>query len=271
MRRGALAAAVVAAETAGELDGGTPSLAGAPILRRLDPRIRGDVESACVPRSYEPGRELVGERAPDAEAGSDGHVFVIWSGWCKAVRSHPDGATTIVGIRGPGEIAAIERLGLGSRGIAVGSAGPPRGFARPDANGTCAWVALGPVTAFAVDAALLLRAIERSGWARDEAATLMAERIVELEAALMDRLLPTEERLRRVLARFAGRPTDGDPWSARARVPLTQGDLAGMVGSTRETVNRTLQRMAAAGEITLRDGRPGLPSLRPGAHALAAD
>jgi CRP-like cAMP-binding protein len=130
-------------------------------------------------------------------------------------------------------------------------------------------VALGPVTAFAVDAALLLRAIERSGWAREEAARLMAERIVELEAALLDRLLPTEERLRRVLARFADRSTGGGPWTGPIQVPLTQGDLAGLVGSTRETVNRTLQRMAAAGEITLRDGRPGLPSPRPGAHALA--
>src|SRR5262245_30900419 len=117
----------------------TPSLANAPIFRRLDPRIRFEVEQASLPRRYEPGQELVGERGDEAGSTAAGFVFVVWAGWCKAVRAHPDGLPSIVGIRGPGEIAAIEELGL-----SIGSGRRvPRIASAP--WGTSGWIAVSPL------------------------------------------------------------------------------------------------------------------------------
>ena len=228
-----------------------PSLADAPIFRRLDPRIRLDVERVSVPRTYERGQELVGERGDEPGSTAIGFVFVIWSGWCKAVRTHTDGDAAIVGIRGPGEIAAIEQLGfagLGRRGAQAASVMP----------GTSGWIAASPVTAHPVEVVILLGSIDRSGWAREEAIRLLTERVTELEGVLASTQLPSEERLRRTLEDLARRFGHSGHRGRSVEVPLTQSELASLIGSTRETVNRSLRRMAAAGAIVLREGRPVL-------------
>jgi len=63
--------------------------------------------------------------------------------------------------------------------------------------------------------------------------------------------LPVEERLVRRLADLVS--LYGGP--APVDIPLTQDDLAGLAGATRETVNRALQALAADGTVALARGR----------------
>lgn len=66
--------------------------------------------------------------------------------------------------------------------------------------------------------------------------------------------MTVEERLMCQLRKFAacnGKPTaDG----VRIAIPLTQTELATLVGTSRESVNRSLGRLRNAGKVHLRDG-----------------
>jgi len=83
----------------------------------------------------------------------------------------------------------------------------------------------------------------------------LADRIRRLSGRLLEALyVPADRRVLRRLAELAslyGKDTGPGP----ILIPLTQDDLAGLAGTTRETVNRTLQREAEAGSIALARGR----------------
>jgi CRP-like cAMP-binding protein len=90
---------------------------------------------------------------------------------------------------------------------------------------------------------------------------LLAERVTELEAALAASRLPPEERLAGLLTDLARRFGRSRGRARSIEIPLTQGELASLVGCARETVNRTLRRLAGSGVVVLHEGRPVL--LRP--------
>jgi CRP/FNR family transcriptional regulator, cyclic AMP receptor protein len=87
----------------------------------------------------------------------------------------------------------------------------------------------------------LLGAIERR---------LLDAREVVHELAWLD----VAERLKRRLARLAQVHGSAVPGGTRIEAPLTQEELAAMVGATRETVNRAVVTMVAGRRIRL-DGR----------------
>ena len=66
--------------------------------------------------------------------------------------------------------------------------------------------------------------------------------------------MTVEERLMCQLRKFAewsGKPTaDG----LRIAIPLTQTELATLVGTSRESVNRSLSRLRNAGKVRLKNG-----------------
>jgi CRP/FNR family transcriptional regulator, cyclic AMP receptor protein len=92
---------------------------------------------------------------------------------------------------------------------------------------------------------------------------LLAERVEYLSQALLEAMyLGVDERVARRLLELA---EIYRPGAARAVVPITQDDLAGMAGTTRPTANLVLGRLADAGVVRLERGRievTDLPALR---------
>ncbi|SMH42521.1 CRP/FNR family transcriptional regulator, anaerobic regulatory protein [Rathayibacter oskolensis] len=89
----------------------------------------------------------------------------------------------------------------------------------------------------------------------------LARRVVDLSELLAQAVFETADRRcsRRVLHLAEVFAAEG---SDTAVVPLTQGDVAGLTGVTRPTVNQVLGRMAGAGVVALARGRIEVPSIR---------
>lgn len=97
---------------------------------------------------------------------------------------------------------------------------------------------------------------------------ILASRVDRLSRQLAEALyLPVEARLARRLLALAGvyRTAPGP-----VVLPLTQEDIAGIVGASRPTVNQILNRLATANAVELRRGRVIVLD-EPALQALAAD
>ncbi|MFL5797476.1 MAG: Crp/Fnr family transcriptional regulator [Actinomycetota bacterium] len=180
-------------------------------------------------------------------------LFVVAAGWCTATRSLPDGRQVIVGIRGVGQIAGVERIASCVRLVPPSAAASRRCRFLAELPG---WTAAGWVSAVPVPVEELRAAMQQLPAVRDDADALAHERIVELETALAERGLETADRLYRALRRMALRYGTATALGHALDLPLGQAELALLVGTTRETVNRALRRLSAQGIVTLWEGRP---------------
>ena len=116
--------------------------------------------------------------------------------------------------------------------------------------------AVGPTTVLALPIASMRAMLERTPATAEELLRLIAARLHRTSAALEDAMaadLPTRVvgRLRE-LADDHGVP---GPHGVRLRIPLTQDELARMVGASRESVNRTVGALAARGVVHSGGGR----------------
>jgi CRP-like cAMP-binding protein len=116
--------------------------------------------------------------------------------------------------------------------------------------------AVGPSAVIALPIASLRTTLERTPATAEELLRLIAARLHRTSAALEDAMaadLPTRVvgRLRE-LADDHGVP---GPSGVRLRVPLSQDELARMVGASRESVNRTVGALAARGVVRSGGGR----------------
>ena len=82
---------------------------------------------------------------------------------------------------------------------------------------------------------------------------LLVERTRRQSARLVEAL--TVSAPRRVLRRLVELCEVYAPGQNEALIPLTQDHLAGLAGTTRETVNRTLRQEADRGTVVLGRGR----------------
>lgn len=90
--------------------------------------------------------------------------------------------------------------------------------------------------------------------ADDVLLALLARRVEELSARLLEVMYDAlDDRVHRLLAELAR--TYGDGSWAPVVVPLTQEDLAGLVGATRPSVNHVLQGLSSRGLVALGRGR----------------
>jgi hypothetical protein len=80
--------------------------------------------------------------------------------------------------------------------------------------------------------------------------------MVELETLLTERCLDTATRLLCVLRRLGLQYGRATALGHVLELPLDQTELAALVGTTRETVNRALRTLSAHGVVTLWEGRP---------------
>lgn len=161
---------------------------------------------------------------------SSDHVFMVESGGLLIFRADQDGAEIALDLLGAGGLCGIEDVLCGT----------PYGMsARATTRTTC--------YSFPSD---VVRGILSS----DASATMMIANYVAIRLRLAQRhmeilaLESTENRIESILRRLARRTASRD--GSDRHLPLTQGDLATLVGITRQSVNRSLKNLRLRGFVT---------------------
>jgi CRP/FNR family cyclic AMP-dependent transcriptional regulator len=203
----------------------------APVLEILDDDERRAILGVAVRRSFERGQTVfrAGDPADSVHLVEVGHL---------AVRvSTPNGDVATLNILGPGswfgELSLLRDQARSTRSATVISidAAETLVLTRASFHALCA----------------TYPRIERL------VVALMATRIRELGSDVLDaRYAPLELRVSRSLLKLADL-YDAD--GGRPVIPLTQEDLAGLVGGARPRVNEVLQRLAAEGIVELGRGK----------------
>ncbi len=198
-----------------------PALEG--FLGYLSPRERAELLSLGTERSYRPGTFLLLEGDPG------NHVIVLLTGQVKAFNLAPDGDRVLLALRGPGdvlgELAAIEPESESAQRTATIEAMEPTTARVLSAAELTGFLARRPTAAIA-----LLRDV------RDRLRN--AERM-RMEAVTYD----TMARVTRQLAYLATRYGVPDPVEGRVTVRISQAELAGWVGASRESIARAMKSL----------------------------
>jgi CRP/FNR family cyclic AMP-dependent transcriptional regulator len=144
----------------------------------------------------------------------------------------PLGDVATFSVHGPGEVFGL---------LAV---------VHPDARRTATVIALQPSETFAIPRSAFVRLKSTYPGVASAVEQLLVEMLTASSNRLVEALYtPVHLRVRarlRDLARIYG-GSDGEPIT----IPLSQEDLAGLAGTTRETVNRVLQDEQERGTVTL--------------------
>ncbi len=164
-------------------------------------------------------------------------LFLVTGGAVRLCAVAPSGREVVVGLLGAGDLfGEVALLGSGPSPVEARAVGD-------------AWIVAIPV-------ASLDAVVQRNPETATELLRLVAARLHRTSAALEEALaadVPTRVSRKLVdLAREHGEPAGA---GVRIRVPLTQGELARMVGASREAVNRSLAALAARGLVRTRGRR----------------
>jgi CRP/FNR family transcriptional regulator len=208
----------------GALGGGAPFCEVGVGGRRL--RARG-----LAARLYSRGELIF---SPGAERQS---VYLLECGLVRIFRLSASGAETTFYYVSPGEVFGAESLLAGDS---------EENFAQ----------ALSPSRAWKVPRADFEEALGRDASVLREVARQLGRRLKLAENRLEDRVFrDVEARVARVLLELAERfGSSAEAGWMRLDLPVTQSDLATLVGTTRQSVNTSLRRLGAAGLLT-REGR----------------
>jgi CRP/FNR family transcriptional regulator, cyclic AMP receptor protein len=198
-------------------------------LLALDVRRR--LLSLGARRGFQPGEFLL------HEGEHSDHVLLLTHGRVKVLSRAENGYAVVLGIRGPGDLAG-ELAGLGSY---------PR---------SATVVALDPVLARAIPGSVFRDFVTNESGAAIALAELIACR---LRAANRRRLefgaFPVRRRLALVLLeleQWHGVKTSDDANRSDIDLALSQGDLAGLVGSSLESVAKAIRSLVKQGVIQTR-------------------
>ena len=195
------------------------------LLDLLDEGDRRELEARAGRRRFKAGSTLTHEGAPGSE------VFVLVSGRVKVTVTTPEGREIVLQFCGPGEL--VGEFSVIDRGSRSGTA-----------------EALEPVEALAISAAEFRAMIEkRPGFALALLRSLVrrfrdADRM-RVEFAAAQTLGRVAARLIELVERH-GEPFDG---GIAITLPLSQDELAGWTGSSREAVAKALHTLRDLGYI----------------------
>lgn len=196
----------------------------ASLIGRLDAAAQARLLAGATPRSYASG-QLIQQHGDDA-----GGCWLVEQGRVKLGQHTAGGSFVVLTILGPGE--SYGELSLLRRA--------PR---------TVDAVALGAARLHWIEAAHFERVLsEDPAILRELTARLGDVLDYALGRLVSERSLTAEQRLAGLLADLA----EGE--AAPCRLPLTQHDLAELVGVSRVTVGTILSRLADRGAITRRYG-----------------
>jgi len=172
--------------------------------------------------------------SPGAERQS---VYLLECGLVRIFRLSASGAETTFYYVSPGEVFGAESLLAGDS---------EENFAQ----------ALSPSRAWKVPRMAFEEALGRDSSVLREVARQLGRRLKLAENRLEDRVFrDVEARVARVLLELAERfGSSADAGWMRLDLPVTQSDLATLVGTTRQSVNASLRRLGDAG-LLAREGR----------------
>jgi CRP-like cAMP-binding protein len=198
-----------------------------PLLDSLPADARQGVLAAARHRRYARG-EAVFREGDLADS-----LYLIDSGICAVQVSAPGGERLTLNVLTAGgffgELALLQRDETGRRTAAV--------------------LALVPTETLSI-AASAFRALRTAHPAVDGlVVAALAQRVGELSLRLLEAQYESVDR--RVYRRLLELTELYSPKSTAAVIPLSQDDLAAMVGAARPTVNQVLQKLVARGIVTL--------------------
>jgi len=201
------------------------------LLDRLSPAERSALLDAGTPRRFVAGAPLMREGEP-----SD-HVFVLTSGHVKVCFADRNGREALLAIRGPGDL-------LGDLSAVDGE---PR---------SAAVVALGPVRAHVVSAARFRELLANRPALAVAVLELLVTRLRDADRKRVEfGAYDTGGRVARrlvELARRYGERMAGPDGPVRITLGLTQDELAGWTGASREAVAKALAGFRAQGWVETR-------------------
>ncbi|MFI9261621.1 Crp/Fnr family transcriptional regulator [Streptomyces sioyaensis] len=208
-----------------------------PYLARLSEADRVALTTAGTELRY-PARTVVLTKGEPSS-----HVLLVREGWLKVTDDSRNGYESLLALRGPGDVI----------GESAALHGTPR---------SASVTTLEPVKAVVIAADRFTAFLD----ARPEAARrLMAVLTDRMRAGDRKRLelaaCSVRERLARLLLELAENHGERVPEGVRIRVPLTQQEIAGAVGSSRESVTRLLRNLRERGCVTTH--RQALVVVRP--------
>jgi CRP/FNR family cyclic AMP-dependent transcriptional regulator len=205
---------------------GTVSTFGEPVfLDSLTPDESAALESAAIRRAYERGQALFHEQ------GTADRVLVLLTGFVKLSRLSEDGREVILAIRGAGDL-------LGEQSAIDGR---PR-----SATAT----ALDPVTAMALSSDDFVRLLERNPRVALVVLRMLSHRLREADVQRVD--LSLQDTMSRVAIRIlelSERFGDNAGAGVEISLPISQEELAGWTGCSRDSVVKALQSMRTLGWI----------------------
>lgn len=117
---------------------------------------------------------------------------------------------------------------------------------------TASIVALEPVETLSLPASAFRELCERHPQVERLVSTLLARRVEQLTQSLLEALYVGLDR--RVYRRLLELSEIYAPGADAAAIPLTQTQLADLVGGSRPSVNQVLQKLAASGAVNLTRG-----------------
>jgi CRP/FNR family cyclic AMP-dependent transcriptional regulator len=160
------------------------------------------------------------------------HVFILLSGWVKIISADSAGRELLAGLRGPGDL--------------VGElAGEVTGYR------TATVRAIGPVQALLVAAARFGGYLDSHPVAAHAYRRAMASHQLASYEVRRDQALSSgAQRLARVLLDLTERHNVAGGASGAAALPLSQEDLASLIGASRATVTRTLHNWRSRGAVS---------------------
>ncbi|MBB6629336.1 Crp/Fnr family transcriptional regulator [Nocardioides sp. KIGAM211] len=200
------------------------------LLASLDEAQRSEVLATTRRRTFAKGEVLVHEGDP-----SDS-LHLVASGRVAVRVSSPHGDNVTLNVLGPGDY-------FGELSLLDGNA--------PVRSATV--VALEPAETRSLSATAFHELRRRHRGAEQLLLTLMARRVEDLSARLLEALYDgLDRRVYRRLRELARMYADGP---GAVTIPLTQEHLSELVGGTRPSVNQVLQRLAGDGIVELGRGR----------------
>ena len=146
-----------------------------------------------------------------------------------------------------GESAIVNILGPDSHFGEVSLLG------RADPERTASIVDLETVRTLSIPATVLLDLRERNPRLEQLVTTILARRVDELSAQLVEAMYDSLER--RIVRRLAALAVTYRTSSPEVTIPLTQDELSQLVGGARPSVNQVLRRLADEGLLEVRRGR----------------
>jgi CRP-like cAMP-binding protein len=194
-------------------------------LSALEPKIADELRKRGIPRRYPRGTALFHERQPGDR------VMVVLSGTVKLISVSEDGKEVLLALRGPNDL--------------LGELGALDGRAR-----SASAIALDEVEALVMPAADFKAFLESHPRAAVVILEMLATRLRDADRKRVE--FSAQDSMSRVAARIvelSERFGEEDGADIRIDLPISQEELAGWTGCSRDSVVKALQSMRGLGWI----------------------